>query len=43
MNSEKIDQYVDKIISEFERRPIVTTLKGVIILWVLKTFFKWLK
>ena len=40
---EKIEEFVKKIVSEFETKPIATTIKGVIVLWVLKEVLKWFK
>jgi hypothetical protein len=38
---EKIDEIIAKITAEFEKKPIATTLKGVIVLWVLREMKKW--
>lgn len=40
---EKIETVVEKIVKSFEEKPIASTLKGIIILWVLKEVFKWFK
>lgn len=38
---DKIDEIVQKVVTAFEERPIASTLKGLIILWVLKEVKKW--
>lgn len=38
---ETIDKIVSKLVSEFENKPIATTLKGVVIIWVLKHIKSW--
>ena len=39
----QIEQVVEKVIKNFEEKPVSTTIKGVIILWVLKEAVKWFK
>ncbi len=40
---EKIDEIVTKVVAAFEQKPIASTVKGLIILWVLKEVMKWYK
>ncbi len=40
---DKIDEVVTKIATEFEQRPITTTLKGLAALWILKQAVKLVK
>lgn len=39
----KIEEIVNKVVNEFESRPIATSIKGIIVLWVLKELSKWFK
>ncbi len=40
---EKIEEVVQKVVAEFEKKPIATTIKGVIVLWVIKEVYNWFK
>ncbi len=40
---DKVEEIVNRVISEFENKPIATTIKGLFILWVLKEVMKWWK
>lgn len=40
---DKIEEIVNKVVVEFERKPIATTIKGLLVLWVLKNVIKWFK
>ena len=40
---EKIEEVVQKVVSEFEKKPIATTIKGLVVVWVLKEVIKWVK
>lgn len=40
---DKIDEIVSKIVAEFETRPFATTVKGLMVLFVLKEVSKWWK
>jgi hypothetical protein len=40
---DKMDTYIQKVVSEFEKKPVATTLKGLFVLWVLKEVTKWFK
>ena len=40
---DKIEEIVQKVVSEFEKKPIATTIKGLIVLWVLKNVINWFK
>lgn len=37
----EIQNIVDRVLKEFSEKPVATTLKGVIILWVLKQVKEW--
>lgn len=34
---------VKKVVSEFEKKPIATTLKGVVVLYIIKKLVEWFK
>lgn len=34
---------VKKVVTEFEKKPISTTVKGLVVLWVLKKVVTWFK
>lgn len=38
-----IEEIVKKLITEFESKPIATTIKGLIVLWLLKQVIAWWK
>ncbi len=38
-----IESAISKVTKEFEEKPVATTIKGIIILWVLKEVIKWFK
>lgn len=40
---EKIEEVVQKVVSEFEEKPVATTIKGIILLWIIKEVVKWFK
>lgn len=40
---EQIEKIVEKVVKSFEEKPIATTIKGVVILYVLKEVSKWFK
>ena len=40
---DQIEKVVEKVVKSFEEKPIATTIKGVIILYVLKEVAKWFK
>lgn len=37
---EQIEGFVNKVVAQFESKPLATTLKGLIILWLLKEVVK---
>lgn len=39
----QIEEIVQKVIKGFEEKPVATTIKGLIVLWVLKEVIKWFK
>lgn len=40
---DSVDGVIEKIVAEFEKKPFATTVKGLLILWVLKEVTKWWK
>lgn len=40
---DQIETFVTKVTKSFEEKPIATTIKGLIILWILKEAIKILK
>lgn len=40
---EKIEEVINKIVAEFEAKPFATTIKGLIVLFVIKEAVKWWK
>lgn len=40
---DKVNSSIDRIVNEFEARPIASALKGLVILYVLKTAIKWFR
>lgn len=38
---DKVEEVVEKIVVELEKKPISTTLKGLLVLWVLSKVIKW--
>ena len=33
---EKVESFITKVTTEFEKKPVATTIKGLVVLWVLK-------
>jgi hypothetical protein len=40
---DKIDEIVDKVVKSFEEHPVKSTIKAVIVLYVLKEVARWWK
>lgn len=40
---EKVEDIVQKVVAEFEKKPIATTIKGVVVLWMIKQVINWFK
>lgn len=38
-----IEGGVKKVVSEFEKKPIATSLKGIIVLYIVKKLLEWFK
>lgn len=39
----KIEETFTKLVTEFESKPIMTTIKGIVILYILKKGLQWWK
>jgi len=38
-----IESGVKKVVVEFEKKPVATTLKGIVVLYIIKKLVKWFK
>lgn len=38
-----IESGVKKVVAEFEKKPVATTLKGIVVLYIIKKLTTWFK
>lgn len=40
---DKVEDVIAKVGDEFQKKPVATTIKGVILLWIIKEVVRWFK